>query len=90
MGSALLFIGIGIVTYVLVLGVLMQFTPMILGAVFTTIENTMNTMNINADWIAIYNDVDGMAGYLVPMMFSLLLVLLVIKVLMVAGVKGGD
>lgn len=90
MGSALLFVGIGIVTYVIVLGIMMQFAPVIIGAVFTTIEDTMSVMNINAEWTALYDDVDSTSQYLIPMMFSLLLVLLVIKVLMVAGVRGGD
>lgn len=90
MGSSILFVGIGIVTYVIVLGIMMQFAPVIVGAVFTTIEDTMVNMNINAEWVALYNDVDSTSQYLIPMMFSLLLVLLVIKVLMVAGVRGGD
>lgn len=90
MGSALLFIGIGIITYIIVLGILMQFVPVILGTVFGVIENTMDSFNMDATWLAVYNDVNGLAAYLVPMMFSLILVLLVIKVLMIAGVRGGD
>ena len=90
MGSALLFVGIGIVTYVVVLGMLMQFTPAILGTVFTVIGGLMANSDIDSNWLTLYNDLDALTQLLVPMMFSLLLVLLVIKVLMVAGVRGND
>jgi hypothetical protein len=90
MGSALIFVGIGIVMYVIVLGVLMMFTPAILGAVFTTVGDTMDNMDIDPAWAALFDEEEALALYLIPMMFSLLIVLLVIKVLMVAGVRGGD
>lgn len=86
----MLFLAIGIVTYVIVLGMLMQFTPMILGTVYTVVGDLVGTSNMNEDWVVIYNDLDELSRTLVPMVFSLLLVLLVIKVLMAAGVRGGD
>ena len=90
MGSALLFTAIGIVAYVIILGMLMQFTPAILGAVFTVMGGLVSSSEMAPEWITLYNDLDSLTRTLVPMMFSLLLVLLVIKVLMAAGVRGSD
>ncbi len=90
MGSALLFVGISIVSYVIILGMLMQFTPMILGTVYTVIGALVDSSNMDAAWLTIYNDLDALSQTLVSMLFSLLLVLLVIKVLMAAGVGGRD
>ena len=90
MGSAIIFVAIGIVTYIVVLGFMMNFAPAILGAVFTTLDATMITLNIQGAWLTTYNDVQATSQYLIQMMFSLLLVLLVIKVLMIAGNRGAD
>lgn len=90
MGSAVLFVAIGIVTYIIVLGFMMNFAPAILGSVFTVLDETMANMDISSDWLTLYNDVQDTSQYLIPMMFSLLLVLLVIKVLMIAGNRGAD
>ena len=90
MGSAVLFVAIGIVTYIIVLGFMMNFAPAILGAVFSVLDETMLSMNIEGSWLTLYNDVQDTSQYLIPMMFSLLLVLLVIKVLMIAGNRGAD
>lgn len=86
----MLFLAIGIVSYVVVLGMLMQFTPAILGAVFSVVGDLMQNPDIDAEWLTVYDDLDDLTQLLVPMMFSLLLVLLVIKVLMAAGVTGRD
>jgi|APSaa5957512535_1039671.scaffolds.fasta_scaffold01088_15 hypothetical protein len=90
MGSAVLFVGIGIVTYIIVLGFMMNFAPVILGTVFATLDQVAADQGLSGGWLTLYNDVQSTSIYLIPMMFSLLLVLLVIKVLMIAGNRGGD
>ena len=61
--------------------------PMILGAFFTT----FSTVNIaNAEWQQVYTDTESVVRWLVPLIPTIGIFILVIKVLMVASVRGRD
>jgi len=64
--------------------------PMILGHFFTTLA-TFNTQSpLSASWQAIYNQNEATAQFLVPLIPTIGLFILIIKVLMTASVKGSD
>ncbi len=74
--------------FVIVFGILFQIVPAILGSFFTVIGDIMASNNMDAGWVATYNEVDETSQYLVPLIMSLGIVLLVVKVLMIATNRG--
>ena len=68
-------------------GVMFLLTPMILGQFFTT----LGSMPIeSAEWQAIYDQNEETALFIVPLIPTLGIFVLIIKVLMVASVRGRD
>jgi len=62
--------------------------PMIFGSFFTLVDD--NNFIINAEWQAIYEKNEDTVQLLVPLMPSMGIVIIVIKVLMVASARGRD
>lgn len=61
--------------------------PMILGAFFTVADN----VNIaDAEWAQTYEDTEDVVQWLTPLIPTIGIFILVIKVLMVASVRGRD
>jgi len=87
-GSAIVYLGISMIMFVLVFGFLFQLTPVILGAVFTTMRSTAESMNLDTGWLDTYNEVDALSQYLVTLIMSLGIVVFIIKVIMVAVAHG--
>lgn len=90
MASSLVFLGIGVILFIIVFGILFNVATTVLGSFFTILGNTFTQMGINNEWTTVYNDIDALNQYLIPTMMSLGIVLLIIKVLMAAGVLGRD
>jgi len=90
MGSSLVFLGIGVVLFIIVYGILFQTAAAVLGAVFTVMDTVLGTMNVNSAWTTTFNEVDTTTQYLLPLIMSLGIVLLIIKVIMIAGGRGND
>ena len=90
MASSLIFLAMSVVMFIIVFGILFQITPAILGAFYTVTGNVIVDMEINSEWVAIYNEIDALSQYLVPLVMALGIVLLVIKVLMVASARGNE
>jgi len=68
-------------------GVMFLLTPMILGQFFTILGN----MPIeSASWQAVYDQNEETALFIVPLIPTLGIFVLIIKVLMVASVRGRD
>ena len=63
---------------------------MIFGAFFTLMDDSGITDNINAGWLAIYEQNEDTVQYLVPLMPTMGIIIIVIKVLMVASARGRD
>ena len=87
--SSLVFLGFSIVMFLISYGIMFTLVPMVLGMVWTTMDET-NMPIPNAEWQQVYNDTQLQLQYIVPLVPSIGLVILVIKVLMVATVRGRD
>tara|TARA_B110000285_G_C14486320_1_gene321982 strand:- start:74 stop:283 length:210 start_codon:yes stop_codon:yes gene_type:complete len=64
--------------------------PMILGSVFTVMEMNLTNGNMTQEWIDMYNQTKETTQYLVPLIPTIGIFILVIKVLMVASARGRD
>jgi putative exporter of polyketide antibiotics len=64
--------------------------PMILGAVFTVMEVSLTNGSMTQEWIDMYNQTKETTQYLVPLIPTIGIFILIIKVLMVASARGRD
>tara|TARA_B100000470_G_C19787358_1_gene390520 strand:+ start:1424 stop:1633 length:210 start_codon:yes stop_codon:yes gene_type:complete len=64
--------------------------PMILGSVFTVMEGNLTNGSMTQEWIDMYNQTKETTQYLVPLIPTIGIFILVIKVLMVASARGRD
>ena len=64
--------------------------PMILGSVFTVMEGNLTNGSMTQEWIDMYNQTKETTQYLIPLIPSIGIFILVIKVLMVASARGRD
>jgi len=90
LGSSLVFLGIGVILFIITYGILFQMAAAILGAFFTVIGDTFNSLGINSEWTTTYGEIDDLSQYLLPLIMSLGIVITIIKVIMVAGGRGAD
>lgn len=83
--SSLLFLGFSIIAFILSYGVMFLVVPMTLGAFFTVADNIDI---LDASWAATYDETETTIQYLVPLIPTIGIFVLVIKILMVASVRG--
>lgn len=88
MAAPIVYVIISLVMFIIVFGLLMNFAPVVLGAVFNVLDQTMETMGITGGWLNTYNEINALSQYLVPLMLSIGIVLLVVKILMIATNTG--
>lgn len=86
--SSLVYLGLSLILFVITYGVAFTLMPMIFGSFFTLMDD--NNFTINADWQAIYEKNEDTVQLLVPLMPSMGIIIIVIKVLMVASARGRD
>ena len=86
--SSLVYLGLSLILFVIVYGVAFTLMPMIFGSFFTLMDQ--NNFIINDEWQAIYETNEDTVQLLVPLMPSMGIVIIVIKVLMVASARGRD
>jgi len=84
------FLGISVLLFIVVYGFLFQIGAAILGAVYVTVDNAFTQMGITGSWAVTFGEVQSLSQYLIPLMMSLGLVILVLKVLMASGALGRD
>lgn len=85
--SSLLFLGFSVIAFIISYGIMFTLMPMILGAFFTVADN----VNIaDASWQQTYEDTEDVVQWLTPLIPTIGIFILVIKVLMVASVRGRD
>ena len=87
--SSLVFLGFSIIMFLITYGIMFTLTPMVLGQIWTAMDET-NMPIPNAAWQQTYNDTQAQLQYIVPLVPTIGLMILVIKVLMVATVRGRD
>ena len=74
--------------FIIAYGIMFTIAPMILGAVWTAMDGQTDSMT--PEWLAMYNDTKSSIQYLVPLIPTIGIFILIIKVLMVASARGRD
>jgi len=81
------FLGFSVIVFIVSYGLLFYLAPVILG----TVQSTLNQIPIrDPAWAATNAETQATLQYLVPLIPSLGIFILVLKVLMVASVRGRD
>ena len=80
--SSLIFLGFSVIMFIVAYGVMFTVAPMVLGAVWTVMDG-MDIMN--ESWQQTYDDTKATTQYLVPLIPTVGIFILVIKVFMVAS-----
>jgi len=71
-------------------GIYFTLAPMIIGAFYTLADTMIANGSMNAEWIAAYEETESTTRWLVPLIPTILIFVAVIKILMVASVRGRD
>jgi hypothetical protein len=87
--SSLVVLGFSISIFLISYGLMFTLVPMVLGQIWTAMDET-NMPIPNQDWQDTYNDTQGTLQYIIPLVPSIGIVLIVIKVLMVSTIRGRD
>jgi hypothetical protein len=85
--SSLIFLGFSIIAFIVSYGIMFTVAPMILGAFFEAADNMPIA---DPEWAVIYETNEDTVQFLVPLIPAVGIFVLVIKVLMVASVRGRD
>ena len=97
--SSLVYLGLSLVLFIITYGVAFTIMPMIFGAFFNVADisglldpTACDTSPTSAacQWGTIYENNEDTGQYLVPLMPTLGIVIIVIKVLMTASARGRD
>ena len=88
--SSLVYLGLSLILFVIVYGVAFTLMPMIFGSFFTLMDESGLKDIINDEWLVIYEKNEDTVQYLVPLMPTMGIVIIVIKVLMTASARGRD
>lgn len=86
--SSLVYLGLSLILFVITYGIAFTLMPIVFGAFFTQMDNM--APNVSAEWAAIGVTNQDTVKYLVPLMPTLGIVIIVIKVLMTASARGRD
>ena len=86
--SSLVFLAFSVILFIIVYGIMFLIVPTILGKFFTVLDPLSTTLTNG--WQQIYNQNEATAKFLVPLIPTIGLFILIIKVLMTASVKGAD
>lgn len=85
--SSLIFLGFSVIIFIISYGIAFTITPIILGSFYSAAAG----INIaDAGWQQTYDETEAVTQYLVPLIPTIGIFILVIKVLMVASVRGRD
>lgn len=87
--SSLVFLGFSILIFLIGYGIGFSVLAMVTGQVWTTMNQT-NMPIPDVTWQQIYNDTETQLQFIIPLAAGAGLMVFVIKVLMVATVRGRD
>jgi len=87
-GSSLVYLGLSLILFVTTYGIAFTLMPMIFGSFFALMDS--NNFTMSASWEAIYETNEDTVQYLVPLMPTMGIIIIVIKVLMTASARGRD
>ena len=74
--------------FIIVYGIMFLIVPTILGKFFTVLDP--QSTSLTNGWLQIYQQNEASAKFLVPLIPTIGLFILIIKVLMTASVRGND
>lgn len=83
--SSLVYLGFSVVTFIIIYGLMFTLVPVILGAFFSIDVGTLDS-----DWQTTRDETEAVVRWLIPLMPTIGIFILVIKVLMVASTRGRD
>ncbi len=84
--SSLIFLGFSVIIFLISYGVMFMIVPIVLGPFFSA----LNTTTLTPEWADTFNETSATIQFIIPLIPTLGLFILVIKVLMVASVRGRD
>jgi hypothetical protein len=82
--SSLLFLGFSVIAFIITYGIMFMLAPIILGSFFSI------NVDMNESWAATRDEVQTVVQWLIPLIPTVGIMILVLKVLMVASVRGRD
>ena len=85
--SSLIFLGFSVILFIISYGIMFTLMPMIMGAFFSAADNMPIA---DAEWAQAYEDTEDVVMWLTPLIPTIGIFILVIKVFMVASVRGRD
>lgn len=83
--ASLVFLGFSVILFVISYGIMFTLVPIILGAFFS-----LDVEIADPDWAATRVETEGIIRWLIPLVPTIGIFILVIKVLMTASVRGRD
>ena len=87
--SSLVFLGFSMLMFFIIFGVMFTLVPMILGQVWTTMGED-NMPIADPAWQETYNNTESRLQYIIPLIPTMGLMVVVIKILMISSVRGRD
>lgn len=85
--SSIIFLGFSSIVFIISYGIMFTLVPMVLGAFFSAADN----MTISDEsWAQTYEETEEVIRWLVPLVPTIGIFIFIIKVLMVASVRGRD
>ena len=85
--SSLVFLGFSIIMFIISYGIMFTLTPMVLGMFYSAANNVPIA---DESWQQTYDDTEAVTKYLTPLIPTIGIFVLIIKVMMVASVRGRD
>ena len=85
--ESLIFLGFSVISFIISYGIMFTLLPMVLGAFFSVADQSPIQ---DAEWAAIYESSEDIVQWLVPLIPTIGIFILIIKVFMVASVRGRD
>ena len=85
--SNLVFLGFSIILFFVSYGIMFLVAPVIFGALYNVLDNMALD---DPEWSAIYEQNKDLTKFIVPLIPTVGIVIFLIKVLLVASVKGRD
>lgn len=88
--SSLVFLGLSTLAFLISFGLVWILVPMVLGTFFTAVTNSGLVTGMTASWQATYNSTQTTVQWIIPLSATVGLFIFILKVLMVASVRGSD
>ena len=88
--SSLVFLGLSVIAFLISYGLVWILVPMVLGTFFTTLETSGVISQLSSSWHTTYNTTQTTVQWIIPLSATVGLFIFILKVLMVASVRGSD